>query len=120
MADRKPAKKLFIPGPVEVYPEIREEMARPMIGHRSESFRALYREVIPGLRWLLGETRAHVFTSTSSATGVWEGAARNCVRKGTLHLVNGAFSERWEEVTRLNARPTGVYAVEWGKAHRAD
>lgn len=113
-------KKLFIPGPVEVYPEIRDEMARPMIGHRSESFRTLYREVIAGLRWLLGARGGtHVFTSTSSATGVWEGTARNCVRKGTLHLVNGAFSERWEEVTRLNARPTGVLAVDWGKAHRA-
>lgn len=113
------AKKLFIPGPVEVHPEILAEMARPMIGHRSDTFRTLYREVLGGLRALL-DTKAHVFTSTSSATGVWEGAARNCVRKGTLHLVNGAFGERWEEVTRFNARPTGVYAVEWGKAHRAD
>jgi predicted phosphoserine aminotransferase len=121
MAD-KPApkhKRLFIPGPVEVDPEILAAMATPMIGHRSDSFRKLYKEVIDGLRALLA-TRAHVFTSTSSATGVWEGAARNCVRRGTLHLVNGAFSERWEEVTRLNARRTGVYAVEWGRAHRAD
>ena len=52
------AKKLFIPGPVEVYPEIREEMARPMIGHRSDSFRKLYKEVIDGLRWLMEEAWA--------------------------------------------------------------
>ncbi len=113
------ANKLFIPGPVEVAPEILAEMGRPMIGHRSEEFRALYRDVIAGLRALL-RTRAHVFTATSSATGIWEAAARNCVRRGCLHLVNGAFSERWEEVTRRNGKPTGVYAVDWGKAHRPD
>ncbi|MGH7298571.1 MAG: pyridoxal-phosphate-dependent aminotransferase family protein [Polyangiaceae bacterium] len=127
-APKQPRKKLFIPGPVEVYPEILAEMARPMIGHRSEAFRALYKEVIEGLRWFFSMNRAgdtpaaprqHVFTSTASATGVWEGASRCCVKKGVLHLVNGAFSERWEEVSRLNGRATGVYAVEWGKAHRA-
>jgi predicted phosphoserine aminotransferase len=116
----KPHKRLFIPGPVEVAPEILAAMATPMIGHRSDSFRALYREVIEGLRWVLGARASRVLTATSSATGVWEGTARNCVKKRTLHLVNGAFSERWEEVTRLNARETGVYAVDWGKAHRAD
>ena len=117
-APKKPRKKLFIPGPVEVAPEILAEMARPVIGHRSDGFRTLYKEVIDVLRWVLG-TKQHVFTSTASATGVWEGASRCCVKKGVLHLLNGAFSERWEEVSRLNARQTGIYAVEWGKAHRA-
>ena len=29
-------KKLFIPGPVEVSKEVLEQMATPMIGHRSK------------------------------------------------------------------------------------
>ena len=29
--------KLFIPGPVEVLPEVLEKMATPMIGHRSKA-----------------------------------------------------------------------------------
>jgi len=31
-------KKLFIPGPVEISPEILQAMARPMIGHRMKEY----------------------------------------------------------------------------------
>ncbi|NLB09189.1 MAG: alanine--glyoxylate aminotransferase family protein, partial [Clostridiales bacterium] len=34
-------KKLFIPGPVEVAPEVLAKMATPMIGHRSKDATAL-------------------------------------------------------------------------------
>ena len=30
-------KKLFIPGPVEVRPDVLEKMATPMIGHRGKN-----------------------------------------------------------------------------------
>jgi predicted phosphoserine aminotransferase len=111
--------RLFIPGPVEVHPEILAEMARPMIGHRQEVYRALHRDVRAGMQWLFS-TKNDVIVSTSSATGVWESCARNGIRKGCLHLTNGNFSERWEETTRLCGKPLGVYALDWGKAHRAE
>ena len=34
-------KKLFIPGPVEVNPEVLEKMATPLIGHRTKDATAL-------------------------------------------------------------------------------
>ena len=34
-------KKLFIPGPTEVYPDVLEKMATPMIGHRTKDASAL-------------------------------------------------------------------------------
>ena len=44
--------RLFLPGPVEVHPEILAACAQPMIGHRQEAYRALHREVRAGLQWL--------------------------------------------------------------------
>jgi len=117
MAEKPTHTKLFLPGPIEVVPEILAEMARPMIGHRSEGYRDLHRAVRSALQRLFG-TANDVIIATSSATGVWESCARNGVKKGTLHLTNGNFSERWEETTRLCGKPLGTYKVEWGKAHR--
>ena len=107
--------RLFLPGPIEVHPDILAEMARPMIGHRQEAYRVLHREVRAGLQWLF-ETKNDVIVSTSSATGCWEAAARNGVKKGILHLLNGNFSERWEETSRLCGKKTGKYELDWGKA----
>ena len=108
-------KKLFIPGPTEVRPEILEELARPMIGHRSKEFSELLMEVTPKVQKLL-YTENPVFISTSSSTGMMEGAIRNCVAKRCLNCVNGAFSKRWYEITLANGKEADPLEVEWGKA----
>ncbi|GIW71672.1 MAG: aminotransferase [Planctomycetota bacterium] len=110
-------KRLFIPGPVEVDPEVLQACARPAIGHRSTEFRALYRSLQPGLRWALG-TEQPVYLITGSATAVWELAVRSCVRRRCLHLTNGAFSERWAQTTLDNGKEAGTLAVPWGRANR--
>lgn len=108
-------KKLFIPGPVEVRPEILKEMSRPMIGHRSKEFKQLYSEVVPKLQKLL-YTKNKVFLGTHSATGWMEAAVRNCVEKKCLNLVCGAFSKRWHQITTANGKPADKVEVEMGLA----
>lgn len=108
-------KKLFIPGPVEVREEVLKEMSRPMIGHRAKEFSVLYDEIVPKMRKVLN-TENLVILSTSSATGLMEGAIRNCVKRRALNTVCGAFSERWHEITVANGKPADVLEVEWGKA----
>lgn len=108
-------KRLFIPGPVEVEPEILQAMGTPMIGHRSSEFKELYAEVQPKLQKLL-YTENPVFLSTSSATGIMEGAIRNLVGKRCLSLVCGAFSKRWYEIVPACAKEADAITVEWGKA----
>ena len=107
--------KIFLPGPTDVRPSIREEMARPPVGHRSGEFRALHREIQGPLRRLLGVERP-VYLVTSSATGVMEAAIRNCVRCRSLHLICGAFGERWYEIAVANGKETRTVRVEPGKA----
>lgn len=108
-------KKLFIPGPTEVREDILDVMKTPMIGHRSKEFSELYDSVIPKVKKVL-YTENKVFLSTSSATGLMEGAIRNCVKERALNLVCGAFSKRWHQITKANGKEADVVEVEWGKA----
>jgi len=111
--------RLFIPGPVEVRREILEAQAQWMIGHRGKPFEALFARIQPKLRQVFF-TQSRVFISTSSGTGLWEAAARNCVsddpHAGVLATVCGAFSERWADVFERNGKATTWLRVEEGKA----
>jgi len=109
-----PHDKLFIPGPVEVSPKTLAAFSRPMIGHRGEAFKNLYREIHPRLQELFG-TRQPVFLSTSSAWGVMEAAIRNVVRERVLCCMCGAFSDKWLDVARRCGKEAEPLQVEWGK-----
>jgi predicted phosphoserine aminotransferase len=111
-------KVLVLPGPVEVRPEILDAQGEWMIGHRSAAFAELFARLQTKLKQAF-LTENPVFVQGSSGTGLWEGASRNCIRDGrrVLHLVGGAFSERWADVSRLNGKEVDVIAVDWGKAH---
>ncbi len=115
-----PHDKLFIPGPVEVSAKTWAAFSRPMIGHRGEDFKKLYREIHPRLRELFG-TQQPVFLSTSSAWGVMEAAIRNVVRQRVLCCMCGAFSDKWLEVARRCGKEAEPLLVEWGQAidHKA-
>jgi aspartate aminotransferase-like enzyme len=106
--------KLFIPGPVEVSPKTWAAFTRPMIGHRSEDFRALYRSVHPRLQTLFG-TKQPVFLSTSSAWGVMEASIRNLVSRRVLNCMCGAFSDKWLDVSRRCGKAAEPLQVDWGK-----
>jgi aspartate aminotransferase-like enzyme len=106
--------KLFIPGPVEVSPKTWAAFTLPMIGHRSEAFRELYREIHSQLQQLFG-TRQPVFLSTSSAWGVMEASIRNLVGKRVLNCMCGAFSDKWLDVSRRCGKQAEELRVEWGR-----
>src|SRR5437660_11049235 len=109
-----PHDKLFIPGPVEVSEKTWAAFSRPLIGHRSEDFKNLYREIHPKLQTLFG-TKQPVFLSTSSAWGVMEASIRNLVDRGVLCCMCGAFSDKWLDVARRCRKNAEPLQVEWGK-----
>jgi len=106
--------KLFIPGPVEVSEKTWASFRRPMIGHRSEAFRDLYRSVHPRLQDLFG-TKQPVFLSSSSAWGVMEAGIRNLVSRRVLNCMCGAFSDKWLDVSGRCGKSAEALQVEWGK-----
>lgn len=106
--------KLFTPGPVEVSEKTLAAFRRPMIGHRGEDFKNLYRDIHPRLQTLFG-TKQPIFLSSSSAWGVMEGAIRNVVSRGVLCCMCGAFSDKWLEVARRCGKTAEPLQAEWGK-----
>ena len=109
-------KKLFIPGPTEVLPDILEAMAMPMIGHRSKDYAELQGRLTPKVQKCL-YTKNQIIFSTSSSTGLMEAAVRNFVREGkkVLALECGAFSDRWAKIARSNGKEVIDLKVDWGK-----
>lgn len=107
-------EKLFIPGPVDVSPEVLQAMATPMVGHRMPEYAELHRRVKEKLKRLLF-TDGRVFLATSSAFGVMEGAVRNLVGKRCANFCNGAFSDKWHDVARRCGKEADAFKVEWGK-----
>jgi len=108
--------RFFLPGPTAVHPDVLEAMTGPMIGHRGDALKQILAEADPLLRMVF-RTRNPVYVSTSSATGLMEGAVRNGIRKRALSLVNGAFSGRFRDLVRDCGREVESYEVEWGEAH---
>lgn len=109
------AKKLFIPGPVDVSPDVFEAMSSPMIGHRGSEFSKLLEECTTGLKKLM-YTNNSVFITPASSTGLMEAAVRNCVKEKCLNVCNGAFSERWDVIAKENGKKSDSLVFEWGQA----
>jgi len=115
----QPHVRLFIPGPVEVRPDILAAQTQPMIGHRSPEYADLHGRLVPKIRPMFG-TEGRVFIVTASGSGLQEAAARNCVRERCLCLINGAFGKRWHQTVLSNGKAADAVQVDWGKGVRPE
>jgi aspartate aminotransferase-like enzyme len=106
--------KLFTVGPVYVRKEVREEMSRQMFSHRSADYAKLHGDMVGKVQRLLA-TKDLVLVYTSSATGIWESCARNCVEKKALACSNGEFSKRFGETIRANGKEVDFLEKPPGK-----
>lgn len=107
-------KRLFIPGPVDVAPEVLEKMATPMIGHRTKDASILQESISKKMQKLMYTTN-EILLSTSSGSGLMEGAVRSCTRKKAAIFSIGAFGDRWYKMAVSNNIPAEKFTVEWGK-----
>ncbi|MGB5823671.1 MAG: alanine--glyoxylate aminotransferase family protein [Proteocatella sp.] len=107
--------KLFIPGPVTVRPEVLEKMATPQIGHRTKDASALQRRITENLR-IIWNTKEEILLSTSSGSGLMEGAIRSCTARKAAVFSIGAFGKRWYEMGKWNNVQADLFEVEMGKA----
>ncbi len=108
--------RFFLPGPTEVRPEILEVMLKPMIGHRGKGMEELMAAIAPNAQYVFRTART-VWVSSSSATGLMEGAIRNGVRRKVLCLVNGAFSERFYRIAQACGVEAEAMEIPLGQAH---
>ena len=107
----------MLPGPTNVPSRVMRAMAKPMINHRGQEFRELYRRMIDNLKYVF-ETKGDVFVLTASGTGGVECAIRNILSNGDKVAVpvNGVFSERLRNaVTAFGGKGVDI-PIDWGSA----
>jgi predicted phosphoserine aminotransferase len=110
---------MFVPGPVDVAPEVLQAMAQPMLPHRGKEYEAIHRRAAEKAQQIF-YTQYRVFIGTHSGSGMQETGIRNLVEKDVLSCVNGAFSQRWYDVAVSNGKNADQLNFEWGKAVTPD
>lgn len=108
-------KRLFIPGLVDVRPDILQQMSRPIIAHRSKEASLLQKNISNNLRRLFF-TESEILLSTTSGSGLMEGAIKSCTKKRVAVFSSGAFGKRWFDMALSNNVPAELFEVEEGQA----
>ena len=105
---------MFVPGPVDVAPDVLATQTRAMLPHRSKEFEEIFHRAEAKARQVFF-TQYRVFIVTASGSGCQEAAIRNLVKERVLTCVNGAFSERWYKVAVSNGKNAERLEVPMGQ-----
>ncbi|HSA73937.1 MAG TPA: alanine--glyoxylate aminotransferase family protein [Nitrososphaeraceae archaeon] len=86
---------VMLPGPTNVPNRVINAMLTPMINHRSDDFRKLYKDIVSKTQKVF-ETENDIVVLTTSGTGAVETSVVNLIKKGDVAIipVNGEFSTR--------------------------
>ncbi|HEX5573739.1 MAG TPA: alanine--glyoxylate aminotransferase family protein [Nitrososphaeraceae archaeon] len=86
---------VMLPGPTNVPNRVINAMLTPMINHRSDDFRKLYKDIVNKTQRVF-ETENDIVVLTTSGTGAVETSVVNLIKKDDLVIipVNGEFSTR--------------------------
>jgi len=110
-------QRLFTPGPTPLHPAVQEALARPILHHRTEEFRGIFRDCTAGLKNFL-KTTEDVLMLACSGTGAMEAAVVNALSTGEsmLALVAGNFGQRWVELGKAHGMDVHVLEAKLGEA----
>ncbi|MHB1033831.1 MAG: pyridoxal-phosphate-dependent aminotransferase family protein [Pirellulales bacterium] len=114
-------RRLMTPGPTQVPEPALLSLARQVTHHRTAEFRALFAEVLEGLKYVF-QTTSDVIVLTSSGTGAMEAAVVNLVPRGgkAIVLESGKFAERWRKICEVYGIEVVRHEVPWGEPFRAE
>jgi aspartate aminotransferase-like enzyme len=86
---------VMLPGPTNVPNRVINAMLTPMINHRSDDFRKLYKDIVSKTQKVF-ETENDIVVLTTSGTGAVETSVVNLIKKDDVMIipVNGEFSTR--------------------------
>ena len=110
---------MFVPGPVDVAPEVLAAQAKPMLPHRSKEFEELHRHNEERAKKVFF-TENRLFQGACSGSGMQEAGIRNFVQETVLSCVNGAFAQRWNDVATSNGKKADKLEVDFGEAITPD
>jgi aspartate aminotransferase-like enzyme len=112
---------IMLPGPTNVSDRVMRAMLNPIINHRGDTFRELYKGVLDKTRHLF-QTQGEVIVFSSSGTGGVEAAVSNLIRPGDVAVVPvfGEFSTRLAETVELAGGKAVRVNSEFGKVPTLD
>jgi aspartate aminotransferase-like enzyme len=86
---------VMLPGPTNVPNRVMNAMLAPIINHRGDDFRQLYRTIVEKIRMTF-QTQSDVVLLTTSGTGAVEASVVNLIKKGDKAIVpvSGEFGSR--------------------------
>ena len=110
-------QRLFTPGPTALHPAVQEASARPILHHRTDEFREIFRHCAGDLKKFL-KTSDDVLILACSGTGAMEAALVNVLSPGDrmLALVAGAFGQRWVDIGRAHGMDVRTLDAPLGEA----
>ncbi len=110
-------QRLFTPGPTPLHPAVQEAMARPILHHRTDEFRAAFAASVAGLKRFL-KTTDDVVVLACSGTGGMEAALLNVLSPGDAMLacVAGNFGERWAGLGKAHGMDVRILEAAPGEA----
>jgi aspartate aminotransferase-like enzyme len=114
-------KLIMLPGPTNVSERVMRAMMGPIINHRGDAFREMYRGVLEKTRHLF-QTEGEVVVLSSSGTGGVEAAVWNLIRPGDVAVVPvfGEFSTRLAEAVEIAGGKAVRVNSEFGKVPTLD
>lgn len=112
---------LMTPGPTPVPEDIRLEMAKPIIHHRTKEYQAIFKDATEGLKKIF-KTSNDVYTFTSSGTGAMEASIVNLLSAGDKIIVvrGGKFGERFGDIAKAYGVEVIAIDVAWGQGPRPE
>lgn len=111
----------FTPGPSELYFTVPDHLRRalkadiPSLSHRSKAFEGIFRDATEGLNALLAIPEGFHIAFAGSATEIWERSLQSLAVESSFHLVNGAFSKRFSEISAQLGKKVTVQTVPDGQ-----
>lgn len=114
-------QRLLTPGPTAVPPQVLQEMALPIIHHRTKQFQAIFKELSTQLQQVF-KTSSPVLSIAGSGTTAFEASQISLARPGStvITVATGKFGERWQDIYDQYARFLDIKQVKinanWGDA----
>lgn len=110
----------FTPGPSGLYYTVEHHIKHAIktgitsISHRSKQFEEIFKEAENNLKELLRLPDNYQMVFTTSATEIWEKMADGLISTKSLHIVNGAFSNKFYSVVKNLNKETDIIESSWG------
>ena len=100
-------KIFFTPGPSQLYFTVFDHVKKafanqiPSISHRGKEFEKIYKTCIENLKVIFDLPKGYNIAFTSSSNEVWERIIQNLIYDNSVHLINGSFSQKFYDFTKM-------------------